>query len=74
MKERHFGGHDAKLHASELRAPTEDQLSALEHFFTSFPFFRFAAMAASMLENTTAETNLHLVSFMALQQVAECAK
>lgn len=74
MKERHFGSRNTKLHAADLRSPSEEQLGALEGFFTKLPFFRFAAMAANTFENTTAETNLHLISLMALQQIAECAK
>jgi hypothetical protein len=42
MKERHFGGLDVPLHASELRSPSRDQLAALAHFFREQVFGRFA--------------------------------
>jgi hypothetical protein len=42
MKDCHFGGADVSLHASDLRAPTPGQLAALNQFFDSQPFGRFA--------------------------------
>ncbi len=42
MKAEHFGGADAALHAADLRAPTEGQLSALASFFKDRKFARFA--------------------------------
>lgn len=74
MKETYFGGAEQKLHASELKKPTIEQLNALKYFFSKFPFFRFAVMAAKTLENQTIETNLHLVCHSVLQRVAEFAK
>ena len=74
MKDSYFGGRNQKLHASDLKNPTAEQLHALDHFFTRFPFFRFAVMAAETLKNETLETNIHLVSFCVLERVAEFAK
>jgi hypothetical protein len=42
MKAKHFGGPDVPLHAADLRAPTEAQLSALAAFFNDRKFARFA--------------------------------
>jgi hypothetical protein len=42
MKERHFGGADLALHASNLRSPTSEQLAALYSFFRGSKFGRFA--------------------------------
>jgi hypothetical protein len=74
MKDQHFGGRKNELHASKLGHPSKSQLAALEKFFTCLPFFRFAVMTADTLSNTTAETNLHLVSVSVLHQVADFAK
>lgn len=74
MKETYFGGAEQKLHASELKKPTIEQLNALKYFFSKFPFFRFAVMAAETLKNQTIETNLHIVCHSVLQRVAEFAK
>ena len=52
MKERHFGGADVPLHASDLRDPTGDQLDALNGFFRHQPFGHFAVvMPATMAPN-----------------------
>ena len=42
MKERHFGGADVALHASDLRHRTPEQLEALGAFFRDNRFGRFA--------------------------------
>jgi hypothetical protein len=42
LKAKHFGGADVPLHAADLRAPTEAQLSALAAFFKDRKFARFA--------------------------------
>jgi hypothetical protein len=42
MKERHFGGADVALHASDLHFPTPEQLNALAVFFREQSFGRFA--------------------------------
>jgi hypothetical protein len=42
MKACHFGGADVPLHASDLRDPTDQQLEALNQFFETKPFGRFA--------------------------------
>jgi hypothetical protein len=42
MKARHFGGANVPLHASDLRDPSEQQLEALNQFFETNPFGRFA--------------------------------
>jgi hypothetical protein len=45
LKQRHFGGSDVGLHASELRNPSKEQIDALARFFLSQPFYRFYAIA-----------------------------
>jgi hypothetical protein len=42
MKDRHFGGADVPLHASDLRKPTRQQFAALNEFFETQTFGRFA--------------------------------
>ncbi len=42
MKTAHFGGADSPLHASELRSPTNEQVTALGQFFEKQVFGRFA--------------------------------
>jgi hypothetical protein len=42
MKDQHFGGAGTPLHASDLRAPAAEQLAALNNFFESQTFARFA--------------------------------
>lgn len=74
MKEIYFDGAEQKMHASELKKPTIEQLNALKYFFSKFPFFRFAVMAAETLKNQTIETNLHLICYSVLQRIAEFAK
>lgn len=44
MKARHFGGEGVPLHASELRSPSAEQITALASFFRRRPFLRFAAL------------------------------
>jgi|HubBroStandDraft_6_1064221.scaffolds.fasta_scaffold345952_1 hypothetical protein len=52
MKARHFGGAGVALHASALRNPTPDHLDALNAFFRSQTFGRFAVtMPASAALN-----------------------
>ena len=74
MKKTYFDGTEQVMHASELKKPTIKQLNALKYFFSKFPFFRFAVMAAETLKNQTIETNLHLISHSVLQRIAEFAK
>jgi hypothetical protein len=55
MKDRHFGGADVALHASDLRDPSPQQLAALAEFFRLQNFGRFAvtmttSISASGLE------------------------
>jgi hypothetical protein len=75
IKEDYFGGAGKPLHASDLRSPNSDQLSALEDFFTRLPFFRFACMSAKDFDgkNETEESIIHLVSMMVMKQVCEFA-
>jgi hypothetical protein len=47
MKARHFGGAEVPLHASELRKPSPEQLTALGTFFREQPFGRFAVTMTS---------------------------
>ena len=47
LKEKHFGGPNVRLHASDLKAPTSAQLEALAAFFTRQKFGRFAAVVTS---------------------------
>jgi hypothetical protein len=49
MKALHFGGADAPLHASVLRSPTNEQVTALGQFFEKQVFSRFAV---TMTRNT----------------------
>jgi hypothetical protein len=42
MKDRHFSGADAPMHASDLQAPSHEQLTALNEFFEQQTFGRFA--------------------------------
>jgi hypothetical protein len=49
MKARHFGGADVPVHASDLRAPTAQQVATLGEFFERQPFGRFAV---TMTRNT----------------------
>jgi hypothetical protein len=42
MKARHFGGPDVRLHASDLRSPTDEQMTAIGQFFERQEFGRFA--------------------------------
>jgi len=74
MKDRFFFGADVPLHASELRKPTQEQMEALVHFFTKFPFYRFAVMAASSVENKTAAPVIQLACSAVWGRVAEFAK
>lgn len=73
IKHRYFGGADVQMHASQLRHPTPDQISALEDFFTKLPFFRFACMSANSFDNETAETNIHLIAVSVMLQICEFA-
>jgi hypothetical protein len=49
LKDRHFGGADRPLHASDVRNPTTEQVEALATFFRQQPFGRFAV---AMTKNT----------------------
>jgi hypothetical protein len=42
MKARHFGGPDVPLHASDLRFPTDEQMTAVGQFFERQQFGWFA--------------------------------
>jgi len=61
MKARHFGGADVPLHASDLRNPTPDQLSALGRFFETQPFGRFAV---TMTRNTELPAGIKPIQVM----------
>ena len=71
IKDNYFGGKQVALHASDLKNPSKEQLSALKDFFTKLPFFRFACMSANSFENQTEETNVHLLSKSVMDQVCE---
>ena len=73
IKEKYFGGKEVKLHASDLKRPTHEQLSALKDFFTKLPFFRFACISANTFDNQSEETNVHLLSVSVMGQVCEFA-
>jgi hypothetical protein len=47
MKARHFAGANARLHASDLRNPTQPQLDALNQFFRQQEFCRFGVTITS---------------------------
>lgn len=74
MKERFFFGANTPLHASELRSPTREQMDALVHFFTTFPFYRFAVMSASSFDNNTAVPLIQLTCSAVWGRIAEFAK
>jgi hypothetical protein len=47
LKTQYFGGEIVRLHATELKNPSAEQLSALETFFRSQQFGRFAVTATA---------------------------
>jgi hypothetical protein len=61
LKARSFGSTDVRMHAADLRNPTKDQLDGLATFFTTYPFFRLAVMAASTIKNTSGHPLIQLV-------------
>lgn len=73
IKTNYFGGKQVELHASDLKKPTPEQLSALEDFFTKLPFFRFACISSNTFDNQSEETNVHLISVSVISQVCEFA-
>jgi hypothetical protein len=73
LKDRHFGGQQNKLQATDDNTPTLEQLNALEHFFTKLPFFRFACMSAKTMKNETVESNIQLLVHSIMSQVCEFA-
>lgn len=74
MKERFFYGAEVPLHAADLRAPTNEQIEALEHFFTKFPFYRFAVMSASTFQNNVDVSLIQLVCGSVWERIATIAK
>lgn len=70
MKAAVFGGADTPLHAAELHAPSQGQLEALNAFFTNYPFFRLAVMAANTFENNTEAQLTKVVCRSLLDRVA----
>jgi hypothetical protein len=50
MKAKHFGGPEVPLHASDLRNPTAEQLDALNRFFATQTFGRFAVTIRKQTE------------------------
>lgn len=74
MKEQFFGGAARPLHASDLRTPSPDQLDALNYFFTTQPFFRFAAMSARTVVNTTEAPVIQLLGHAIWGCIAEISK
>lgn len=74
MKERFFYGADVPLHAAELRAPTKEQVDALEYFFTKFPFYRFAVMTAPTFQNNIDGPLIQLVCCSPWERIAEIAR
>jgi hypothetical protein len=50
MKARYFGGADVPLHASDLRSPTPEQIAALNQFFATQTFGRFAVTMTKKTE------------------------
>jgi hypothetical protein len=74
LKQDHFSGILAPLHAADLRAATAEQMQAVGDFFQKHPFFRFAALL-------TRETNLHspeeryaAVAQVLIQQIAAAGR
>jgi hypothetical protein len=65
MKARHFGGAEVPLHASELRQPSSEQLTALGAFFRQQSFGRFAVTMTSAIKlpigQSAAEMMPHLL-------------
>jgi hypothetical protein len=50
LKEKHFGGSNTLLHVHELRAPRDEQITAIADFFRSNHFGRFAALVSADTE------------------------
>lgn len=71
LKATCFGGHDIALHAADLRSPTQDQLNALELFFSKLPFFRFASTSARTFDNGSELSNVNLLVMSVMQQVCD---
>lgn len=73
LKERHFGGSEVGLHASEVGKPGEEQIEALAEFFLSQPFYRFYAIAKTTTTINGVLDPYHLVAGSMLKQVTKIA-
>jgi hypothetical protein len=75
IKHDYFDGADVPLHAADLSNPNGEQLLALEDFFTTLPFFRFACMASINFndKNSTNESVIYLVALSIINQICSYA-
>lgn len=64
MKQRHFAGPLAPLHASDLRSPTPEQIEALNSFFRDQVFFRLAALLTDQFPIDNPAARVELISLM----------
>lgn len=74
MKQRFFPGADVPLHAADLRSPTKEQVEALAHFFTKFPFYRFAVMTGATFQNSTEHSLIQITCCALWHRISEVAK
>lgn len=70
MKKQFFDGPLSPLHAAKLRAPSPEQISALNAFFVNAPFFRVAAMTTDRIVISDHVVRIELVC-LALTRLLE---
>jgi hypothetical protein len=73
MKAHHFGGADVPLHAAELRSPSAEQMAALDSFFRTNQFFRFAVIAARYVDLKTEHALLKIICSSVMYRIGDIA-
>lgn len=73
MCSRFFPNEPRPLHAADLKC-TEEQIEALNHFFSKFEFFRIAALASNKTTKKFEGNFIELIGACILERIADVAK
>ncbi|MCB8925362.1 MAG: DUF3800 domain-containing protein [Ardenticatenaceae bacterium] len=73
MKNRYFSGFKTPLHAADIRQPTKKQIKALNQFFLSHDFGRFANTCVDKTVNNSGHNIEHILMTLLWDRIREVA-
>ncbi|MEZ4820620.1 MAG: DUF3800 domain-containing protein [Bdellovibrionota bacterium] len=73
IKNSKFGGFDKPLHASELISPSDQQIKALNNFFLTNDFGRFAVVCSNQITNETTHSIVEIICAQLWSTIKEVA-